>query len=184
MILGGVGGANTQTGLIFEGQTDLADFLGRQNGYEIRSNGKYRDIYFQGELVGNIFQKHELYKYLEERGVDWTAILSKKLLPDDSIYAIVENTAYIIEKKFQQVPGSVDEKLQTCDFKKRQYKKLFLPLNIEVEYMYLLSDWYKKDEYRDVRDYIVSVGCHCYFEYIPLHRLGLPVPQTDFAVNN
>ena len=41
--------------------------------------------------------------------------------------------------KYQEVTGSVDEKLQTCDFKKKQYKKLMAPFNIEVEYIYILS---------------------------------------------
>jgi hypothetical protein len=177
MKTGGIGGANTKTGLVFEGKTDLAEFLAKQKGYEVKDNGKYRDVYYKGEKVGNIFQKFELYRYLDEQGVNWDDVLSKKLLPDDSIYVIVNNTAYIIEKKFQQVAGSVDEKLQTCDFKKKQYIKLFSLLNIEVEYMYLLSDWFKKDEYKDVRDYIISVGCHFYFEYIPLQKLGLPVPE-------
>jgi len=177
MKVGGIGGANTKTGLVFEGETDLAEFLGSQNGYNVKSNGKYRNIYYNGELVGNIFQKHELYRFFDERGLNWSQILSKKLLPDDSIYVIINNTAFIIEKKFQQVAGSVDEKLQTCDFKKKQYQKLFSRLNIEVEYAYLLSDWFKKPEYRDVLDYVISVGCRFYFEYIPLKELGLPVPE-------
>ena len=177
MKVGGIGGANTKTGLIFEGKTDLASFLSIQKDYSVKNNGKYRDIFYKNGLVGNIFQKHELYRYLDSRKVNWRYVLSKKLLPDDSIYVIINNTAYIIEKKFQQVAGSVDEKLQTCDFKKKQYIKLFSLINIDVEYMYLLSDWFKKDEYKDVRDYIVSVGCHYYFEYIPLQKLGLPVPK-------
>ncbi|MCL1929659.1 hypothetical protein FWF93_00815 [Candidatus Saccharibacteria bacterium] len=176
MKAGGVGGANTKTGLVFEGETDLASFLSKQKDYSVKNNGKYQDVYYKSKLVGNIFQKHGLYRYLDERGVDWQNVLSKKLLPDDSIYVIINNTAYVVEKKFQKVAGSVDEKLQTCDFKKKQYIKLFSLLNIEVEYMYLLSDWFKKDEYKDVRDYIVTVGCHYYFEYIPLQKLGLPVP--------
>lgn len=49
-------------------------------------------------------------------------------------------------------------------------------LNIEVEYIYVLSDWFKKPEYKDALDYIISVGCQYYFEYLPLHKLGLPVP--------
>ena len=73
--------------------------------------------------------------------------------------------------------GSVDEKLQTCNFKKKQYKKLFSRLNIEVEYMYLLSDWFLHKSYKDVLDYIISVGCSYYFEYIPLDKLGLPIPK-------
>ena len=71
--------------------------------------------------------------------------------------------------------GSVDEKLQTCDFKKKQYKKLLSQINIDVEYIYLLSDWFKKPEYKDVLDYIISVGCSYYFNYIPLDKLNLPV---------
>lgn len=46
----------------------------------------------------------------------------KKLLPDDSIYVILNNTFFIIECKYQQVGGSVDEKLQTCDFKRNNIK--------------------------------------------------------------
>lgn len=86
------------------------------------------------------------------------------------------NTLFIIEIKFQKVAGSVDEKLQTCDFKQKQYRKLMAQLNIEVQYIYVLSDWFRKPEYKDSLDYIISVGCQYYFEYLPLQKLGLPVP--------
>ena len=86
---------------------------------------------------------------------------------------------FIIEVKTQNVAGSVDEKLQTCDFKKKQYKKLLSQLNMEVEYICILDDWFRKSAYKDVLDYIISVGCQYYFNYIPLHKLGLPVPEND-----
>lgn len=79
--------------------------------------------------------------------------------------------------KFQKVAGSVDEKLQTCDFKRKQYTKLMAPLNIEVEYIYILSDWFNTPAYKDTLDYVISAGCHYYFKYLPLHKLGLPVPK-------
>ncbi len=180
MKLGGVGGANTMTGLAFEGKTDLANFLESQKGYRVdREDSGQFDVFYRENLVGQIFVKQGLYRYLESRGVDWKKYLSKKLLPDDSIFVIVENTIYIVEKKFQQVEGSVDEKLQTCDFKKKQYQKLMMPLNVRVEYMYLLSDWYQAPKYKDVLDYIISVNCSFYFEYIPLAELGLPVPEDN-----
>jgi len=75
------------------------------------------------------------------------------------------------------VAGSVDEKLQTCDFKKKQYKKLMSPLNIDVEYIYILSDWFRDPTYKDTLDYIISVGCHYYFKYLPLEKIGLSVPK-------
>lgn len=77
----------------------------------------------------------------------------------------------------KEVAGSVDEKLQTCDFKKKQYRKLMASLNIEVEYIYILNDWFKKPAYKDTLDYVISVGCQYYFNYLPLQKLGLPVPK-------
>jgi hypothetical protein len=85
-------------------------------------------------------------------------------------------TLYIIEIKFQEVAGSVDEKLQTCDFKNKQYNKLLAPLGISVKYVYILSDWFKKDVYRDVLKYVESVGCYYFFHELPLSFLGLPEP--------
>lgn len=174
----GVGGANTKTGLVFEGKTDLQTFLGGQKGYDCKtdSNG-FLEVFYKRESVAFIFKKYDLYRFLEYRKVDWKSILSKRLLPDDSIYVVVNNTFFIIECKFQKVAGSVDEKLQTCDFKRKQYKKLLSELNMEVEYIYLLSDWFKKTEYKDVLAYIISVGCSYYFNYIPLTKFGLPIPE-------
>ncbi len=173
MKIGGKGGANTKTGLVFEGKTDLTTFLSSQKNYEVKDGV----VYYKNELVARVFKKHSFYKFLEEEGVVWKNIVSKRLLPDDSIYVIINNTMFIIECKFQQSAGSVDEKLQTCDFKKRQYQKLLAQLNMEVEYIYLLSEWFKKSEYKDVLDYIISVRCSYYFEYIPLQKLGLPMPK-------
>ena len=175
MIKDGVGGANTLTGLAFEGKTDLSTFLGKQKGYKVEKD----KVYYKGELVARVFKKHQFYSFLEEYDINWKEIISKQLLPDDCIYVIVDNTLFIIECKFQQVAGSVDEKLQTCDFKKKQYQKLLSRANIEVEYVYLLSDWFKKPQYKDVLDYIISVRCQYYFEYIPLKKFGLPVPEED-----
>lgn len=73
--------------------------------------------------------------------------------------------------------GSVDEKLQTCDFKNKQYNKLLAPLRISVKYVYILSDWFKKDVYKDVLRYVNSVGCHYFFYELPLDFLGLPQPE-------
>ena len=33
-----------------------------------------------------------------------------------------------------------------------------------------------KPSYKDVLDYIISVGCSYYFEYIPLDKIGLQTP--------
>ena len=174
MIFKGKGGANTKTGLAFEGKTGLSEFLAAQKGYTV-SQG---NVYFQEEVVARIFKKHDFYKFLDELDIDWKSLISKRLLPDDCIVVTLANTLFVIECKFQQVAGSVDEKLQTCDFKRKQYQKLLSKANIEVEYIYLLNDWFRKPEYKDVLEYIHSVNCYYFFDFIPLVKFGLPAPET------
>lgn len=173
MIKGGIGGGNTITGLIYEGKVDLATFLSQQKDYAVVGV----NVFYKGEFVAQTFKKHQFYKFLEKRGVDWQDHISRQLVPDNCIYVIINNTLFIIEVKTQHTTGSVDEKLQTCDFKKKQYQKLLSQLNIEVEYVYILDDWFRQKIYKDVLDYIHSVRCQYYFNYIPLQKLGLPVPE-------
>ena len=176
MIKDGIGGANTLTGLRFEKEVDFLTLLMREDGYCVRQEDSSAgsNVYFDGALVARVFRKHEFYRFLEEKGIDWTRILSKQLLPDDALLVIVRETLFIIEVKYQQVSGSVDEKLQTCDFKRKQYQKLVQPIGIKVEYVYVLNDWFKKPSYKDVLDYINSVNCHYKFNELPLAWLGLP----------
>ena len=169
----GIGGGNTITGLIYEGEVDLSTYLAKQKDYDIDGT----NVLYKGKVIAYIFKKHEFYYFLEKNNIDWKQLISSKLLPDNCIYVIVNNTLFIIEVKNQNVAGSVDEKLQTCDFKRKQYKKLLSQLNIEVEYIYILSKWFKNPKYKDVLDYIISVNCQYYFDYIPLQKLGLPVPE-------
>lgn len=174
MIKSGKGGGNTRTGLVFEGKTDLSTFLSCQPHYKVIGN----EVFYNDEKVAEVYKKYSFYKiFLKKIGIEWENYISKKLLPDDSIFVLLNNKLFIIECKHQEVAGSVDEKLQTCDFKKKQYKKLMAPANMDVEYIYLLDNWFRDPKYKDVLDYIHSVGCDYYFEYIPLNRLGLPVPE-------
>jgi len=179
MKTGGLGGANTLTGLNFESRVDFLKLLEKIHGYSL---AKIPDkaglgVFFEGKLVARCFKKHEFYKFLDESRIAWQTILSKKLLPDDALLVIVRETLFIIEVKYQQVGGSVDEKLQTCDFKRKQYLKLVSSLGLKVEYVYVLNDWFKKPEYRDVLDYIHSVNCHYKFNELPLAWLGLPTKE-------
>lgn len=175
MVKGGIGGGNTKTGLIYEGKVDLPTYLAQQDGYTVDGSR----VEYKGELVAHVFKKTGFYSFLEENGINWSDYLSRKLYPDNCIYVIIRNTLFIIEVKHQETEGSVDEKLQTCDFKRKQYKRLLSRLNIEVEYVYILNDWFKQPRYKDVLDYIISVNCQYYFNYIPLAKLGLPVPPEQ-----
>lgn len=170
---GGKGGGKTITGLRFESRVTLEKVISALPNYKI-SNDK---IYFKGQKVAELYQKHKLYKnLLEPNNIDYSKLISKKLLPDEAILILRGKTLYIVEIKFQEVAGSVDEKLQTCDFKNRQYKKLLAPLKIAVKYVYILNDWFAKKEYKDVLKYVKSVGCYYFFNELPLDFLGLPRP--------
>jgi len=180
MKTGGTGGGSTLTGLNFESRVDFQQLIGAIPGYSVKKiSGKAgMGVYFQDKLVARCFRKHDFYRFLTESKVDWQNMLSRKLLPDDALLVIVRETLFIIEVKYQQVGGSVDEKLQTCDFKRKQYLKLVAPLGLKVEYVYVLNDWFKKSEYKDVLDYIHSVNCHYKFTELPLSWLGLPTGKV------
>ena len=173
-----VGGGNQTNvnGLAFEQQTTLAEAF-ENAGVIVTPNNM---IYVGEENIGKLTAKYDLYKeLLEPLGVDWRDYLSKRMLPDDCFVNYTNRTVYIIEKKFQSSAGSVDEKLQTCDFKRKQYKKLFNAIGYDIQYIYLLCDWFRKPEYRDVLQYIRDVGCDYFFNEIPLERLNIGALPGD-----
>lgn len=103
-------------------------------------------------------------------------INSKRWKPDEAFINELNKTVYIIEKKFQQTSGSVDEKLATFPFKIREYKRLLDPIGYNLVYMYLLSsNWFDTPKYKDYYDYMDELGCHHYFDILPLKAIGLSV---------
>lgn len=166
------GGANTNVnGLRFEQETNLNEAL-EKAGYVLFGNNV---MLKNTEIIATSAGKNKLYNdILEPRGIDYKKYISRKLLPDEALLNYLNNTIYIIEKKFQHSDGSVDEKLQTCDFKRKQYKKLFNPIKINVEYIYVLSDFFEQPRYVDVFNYIHSSGCEYFFNEIPIDYLELP----------
>lgn len=164
-------GNSTTTGLKFEKNVNLNDSLLKE-GYTI-NNDNIEKIYLNGELIGYSLQKNSLYKWLINQGINWKNLISKKLLPDDCFYNIKTDTIYILEKKYQQTTGSVDEKPQTCGFKMFEYKKLFNNKISNIKFCYIFNDWFKKDEYKDMLEYIKLNDCEYFFNEIPLNYLGL-----------
>lgn len=148
--------------------------FGQLVGYEVKGD----EVYFEGKKVAEIYKKNDLYKNLLKRyNINWKEIMVKRLLPDEAIFVPQNNTLFIVEKKFQKISGSTDEKLQTCDFKLKQYKKLLSAAKIRIEYGYVLNDWFNTPQYKDVLNYIQSVGCFYFFEELPFSFLGLPSPK-------
>lgn len=138
----GAGGSNTNaTGLSYENLTDLS------SEYEIISSNKHMNtIRFN---INNKYEyicvnKNKLYLYMKSINKQNNEIkLAHGCKKPDECYINEKNkTIFIIEKKFQQVSGSVCEKIQTPDFKIWQYSRTFP--EYKIVYIYCLSDWFKK----------------------------------------
>lgn len=173
MITGGKGGSKTKSGIVFESRIDLRTVFSKLKGYSVKGD----DLLFKGKKVASFYKKYALYtRLLKSFRINWERRLSKRLLPDETIFVLSNGTLFIIEMKFQKVAGSVDEKLQTCDFKRKQYVKLFSGSKVRIKYVYVLNDWFKRKEYKDTLKYIGSVDCDYFFEELPLNFLGLPKP--------
>lgn len=169
-----MGGEKTITGLIFEKDTDLRTAINTLEGFSVVNN----DVKYKNNKIATLCSKYDLYNiFLKSKGIDWKKEISKRLIPDEAIFVDSTNTLYIIEKKYQEVEGSVDEKLQTCDFKKWIYMRLVSSLKIKVSLIYVLNDWFKKEKYHDSLEYIKNTGCEYYFNELPLEKIGLPISR-------
>ena len=164
------GGAQTNVnGLAFERNSDILAMIRKQTNYIVKGT---QVLDFSGNHLAEYYEKHKFYKYfLEPLGVDYTNIISSKLLPDGVI--VNGNNVYVVEMKYQNRTGSVDEKLQTCDFKKKQSQKLCKPIGYNLVYIYLLNEWFDQEKYDDVFEYMESVGCQYFIGTLPLGVFGL-----------
>ncbi len=150
----GAGGSNTNVnGLSYEIKTDLSSLFSEEIIDKKMGTKKIKFIQYNDYEFVNA-NKSKLYKYMEtngERNIQLQQAAGCKE-PDEAYIDIHRKLVFIIEKKFQQTPGSVDEKIQTGPFKKLHYSKQFP--NYKVHYIYCLSDWFKRDEYNSVIDYL------------------------------
>ena len=103
-------------------------------------NGKELKFLYKGGLSKYMSIKKEINKKCE-----------KYLLPDECFIDEENKILYILEKKFQYRAGSTDEKLQTGHFKKEYYLEQYP--NYQIEYAFVLSDWFKQDKYNPERRY-------------------------------
>lgn len=164
------GGARTNiNGLHFEQTTSLDEALSNA-GYKIDNHYVLRN----STIIGMSVPQKKLYThFLNPNGIYYSDYNSKEWRPDEAFINFKNKTVYIIEKKFQNCAGSVDEKLPGCHFKKIEYQKLFAPLDYQVEFIYIFNDWFLDARYRDTLDYIRAMGCHYFYNEIPLDFLSL-----------
>ena len=137
----GAGGANTnKNGLPYEELTDLhSEFTihtKNKNSFTISFNCK-------PEMQLIYTKQSRLFKCMKD-AVDTSVNKAHGCKnPDECYIDKTSKTIIIIEKKFQQVGGSVCEKIQTPDFKVWQYERTFP--DYKIIYIYCLSSWFKSN---------------------------------------
>lgn len=157
MIAGGTGGANTQTGKIFEIKTDLLTAL-------TKANYNVKNFIF--------IQQRKFPKYLKDNfNFDMREEFGKEFWPDEAV--IYNNQLFIIEKKQQTSNGTVDEKIQTGPYKLFIYKKCAEIMNLQdAKYIYLLSKDFNTNKYTKHQiPYLNSHNIPVYFEELPLEKI-------------
>ena len=134
----GAGGKNTnKNGLSYEKQTDLS------SEYDIIKKYKYYTIVKFNNTQLLCINNKQLFKHMKDE-LDKNICKAHGCKQPDECYINENNKViFIIEKKFQQTPGSVCEKLQTPNFKLWQYNRTFPKYHIV--YIYCLSDWFKEN---------------------------------------
>lgn len=164
----GSGGAQTNVnGLHFEQLVLLSTLMeGSFNNYFIKDNSVFHrnKLTNTDDIVGIFDCKHGLYRFLREQipSFVWSDFISKQLLPDQ--FLVINGIVNILEVKNQNGKGSVDEKLQSCLFKLQEYRRL-IPMKYQIKYSYLLSPWFNRPEYKDVKEFIRASGCDYFFPY-------------------
>lgn len=135
----GAGGANTNlNGLPYEKLTEL------KTEYNILHSCKYYNlIQFKNneDVQLKCTKQNNLFKTMKEQVNLEVEKAHGCKNPDESFINEEKKIIFIIEKKFQQVTGSVCEKIQTPDFKLWQYRRTFP--NYQIVYIYCLSDWFR-----------------------------------------
>lgn len=179
---GGIGGANTnKTGLKFEKETDFSEIVGSLENYSIEPirYGNSTTLGFnvknnENKIIGKIMSQYRFYDFLKEEGLDNSN--SKKWKPDEAFINYENRTVYIIEKKWQETEGSVDEKLLGFGNKRRLYQRLLDQAERPFAVQFVFcgnSSWWNKDKYRDIYEMLRGDGIKIMLDEYEMGFFGL-----------
>lgn len=178
----GAGGANTnKNGLSFEERTDL-----KQHYKIIETHENHETIKFPGcDTEYSHTTKTSFLKYMKPKTtVDLSKDVSKAhgcKQPDECFIDEKEKIIFIIEKKFQQVNGSVCEKIQTSGFKRWHFKKIFP--GYTIIYSYCLSDWFK-DNCKSEIEYLNLIKTPVFWGDSETYKKNIIIFITDMKISD
>ena len=182
MIKNGKGGANTnKNGLAFQEKCSSVKVL-KDKGYPLKpienvdSTVEAFTLEKNGKPAVIITRDSRMYKdiasiYPEANSHD---VMSKEIKTDDAVIDLESKIAHIFEARAQNVNGSTDDKLASCEFKRLELLKFLGPLGFDVRYTFICSDFFKHPKYKDLIDYINSKEkCFICFNEFPLDTIEI-----------
>lgn len=182
MIKGGMGGANTnKTGLRFEKDTDFSELVDSLPNYTVKEiifNDKKItrgfEVYRDSVLVGKIMSQYRFYDFLHDIGL--SNFNSKQWKPDEVFINFENKTVYIVEKKWQETEGSVDEKLLGFGNKRRLYQRLLDKAKEPYSVQFIFvgnSSFFGKEKYRDSFEMLRADGIKIMLDEYDMVYFGL-----------
>jgi hypothetical protein len=162
----GAGGSNTNlNGKKYENDTMLSSHFKIIANKKINKNkNSYEEIQFEDSDIKYIHLQQSTFnmfmKEILERNENIFSAPGCRN-PDDSYIDLENKKIFIIEKKFQQTTGSVEEKIQSGCFKQNHYSDLFP--NFEINYIYCLSSWFRNKDNQSVIKYLTQQGIRVFF---------------------
>lgn len=193
---GGTGGANTnKSGLAFERKTNLADrikedladkYTLKEIHFPNKSTAKAFEVIRKSNntKIGILTQQMRFYDVMKQI-YDIDNVNHKRWKPDEAFFNMENNTVYIVEKKWQNTSGSVDEKIFGFVNKRRLYQNNFNQLTNEpkptVEFCALFnSSWWldgnngkNMQGYQDYFDNLRIDGVKIFFDSYEYWWFGL-----------
>ena len=151
------------------------------------TRGKGGKRFLEGSLVKSVMTKCDVPMLFIPEGYNWrksnevvytTNFNDGDVATIDRIFNILKpykphiHVIHFVEESDRPREAVLMDELEST-FKKKEYEKLFKPLNIKVHYIYIFNNWFKHQQYKDVLEYIHSVDCEYYFNEIPFESLGL-----------
>ena len=192
------GKGTTDNGLPFEGAVE-SFFIDkfREKGYKVTSEGKIYKIWDGDTIKALMGMKTAVLEWLnlesnfkslskkfrEDKFVPTKRLRNvwvKDLNPDLMIMTLEPSPKFhVVEIKFQGSAGSTDEKLQTGEYKREMWRKLFRQLiehDTDINYTYVLSNWFLdmpkkgkhtlfKYKYEAEFEYLKNKNIKCYVNH-------------------
>lgn len=161
-------------------KTDFSQMVSSLKEYQIeeinfkdKKKSKAYKVYRNAKLIGKIMSKHRFYNFLADENIESTN--SKGWLPDEAFINFENHTVYIIEKKWQEVKGSVDEKLLGLGNKRRLYQRLLDKAEnpYSVQFVFVGNDYFLNEEHKDVLEMLRGDGVTIMIDKIDMKFFGL-----------